>query len=96
MAKKTHDVVATVGEYTTADGTKKKRYVNCGAAFTSEEGNISFKLDVVPVSPEWSGFFSLYAPRDRDGGKPEQAQPAKPTQQRAEIQHGDDSDSIPF
>lgn len=62
-SSKTHDVVATVGTYK-KDGQTKKRYLTVGAAFTDERGQISIKLDAVPVSPEWSGFLSLY-PVDR-------------------------------
>lgn len=66
MSKKTHDVVATVGSYKTSSGEEKKRYVHCGSAFTNDEGQISIKLDSVPVSPEWSGWLSLYVPKPRD------------------------------
>lgn len=64
-SKKTHDVVATVGEYE-SQGQKKKRYVNCGSAFTDETGRISIKLDSVPVSPEWSGWLSLFEPKQNE------------------------------
>jgi hypothetical protein len=87
--KKTHDVVATVGEYE-SQGEKKKRYVNCGSAFTNDQGQISIKLDTVPVSPQWSGWLSLYVPKDRDS-RPAQ----KPTQQRAESSDGG-GDDVPF
>ena len=77
-AKKTHDVVATVGEYKTQSGETKKRYVNCGSAFTNDDGNISIKLDTVPVGPDWSGWLSLYAPKDRQESRPAARQaPAK-------------------
>lgn len=56
----THDIVATVGEYTDAQGQKKKRYATCGKAFTDDEGRVSLKLDVIPVVPGWSGWLSLY------------------------------------
>ncbi len=66
-SKRTHDVVATIGTYKDATGAEKKRYINVGSAFTSEDGNLSIKLDAVPVSPEWSGWLSLYVPKERDG-----------------------------
>lgn len=59
-AKRTHEVVATVGSYKDAEGNEKKRYQNCGSAFTGDDGRISIKLDAVPVGPEWSGWFSLF------------------------------------
>jgi len=64
MATYTHDVMATVGTYKNKDGEEKKQYIKCGAAFTHEGGNISIKLDAVPVTPDWSGWLSLFEKRD--------------------------------
>lgn len=59
-ARLTHDVVATVGEYTDREtGQKKKRYHTCGKCFTDEEGRQSLKIDAMPVAG-WSGWLSLY------------------------------------
>lgn len=77
---RTHDVSATIGEYTNGQGEKKKRYINVGSAFTDEQGRISIKMDAVPVSPEWSGWLSLYPVKERDG----QQAPRQQTQQRQE------------
>ena len=63
--RKTHDIVATVGSYRNGAGEEKKRYVNCGAVFKGDDGRVSMKLESVPVSPEWSGWFALY-PVDRE------------------------------
>lgn len=68
-ARKTHDVVATVGTYKGPDGQERKRYLTVGAAFTSPEGRISIKLEALPVAREWSGFLSLY-PVDKGAGRP--------------------------
>jgi hypothetical protein len=70
--KKTHDIVATVGEYTNKQGETKKRYVNCGALFQGDDGRMSIKLDTIPVSPDWSGWLGLFEPRQDD--KPRQQQ----------------------
>jgi len=44
------DAVATVGEYKDKKtGETKKRYSKCGSVFIDDEGNISFKIDVLPV-----------------------------------------------
>tara|TARA_R100001082_G_scaffold107376_1_gene81184 strand:- start:488 stop:748 length:261 start_codon:yes stop_codon:yes gene_type:complete len=59
------DLVATVGEYKAHDGEIKKRYQKCGAMFEGDDGRQSIKLDAIPVSPDWSGWFSLYEPKDR-------------------------------
>jgi len=105
MARYTHDVVATLGEYTDkTTGEKKKRYTNVGKAFTDEDGRLSIKLDTIPVDPNWSGWLSLYpADRDKGGGQRSQApeqQPQRFTQSRPAAQAppsaGDgDEDSIP-
>lgn len=65
-AKRTHDVVATVGEYTNGSGETKKRYSNVGSLFTQEDGRMSIKLDTVPCSPDWSGWLSIFPVKDRD------------------------------
>lgn len=85
-SRRTHDVVATIGKYTHA-GEEKKRYANVGSAFTDDQGRISIKLDTVPVSPEWSGFLSLYPVKDRPSEPPaanathsrRNAQPPRPS-----------------
>ena len=69
-AKRTHDVVATIGTYKDRDGNEKKRYHTCGSAFTGEDGRVSIKLDSVPVGPEWSGWFSLFDVKERDNQPP--------------------------
>lgn len=69
-AKRTHEVVATVGTYKDREGKEKKRYQNCGSAFTDDDGRLSIKLDAVPVSPEWSGWFSLFPIEKKDQAPP--------------------------
>lgn len=66
MAKKVFDAVATVGKYTDKQGNEKKRYTNVGAAFEDDQGRLSIKLETIPVGPEWSGWISLYPPKERD------------------------------
>lgn len=97
MARPTHDIVATLGEYTAGDGTKKKRYHPCGKAFTNASGQISLKLDALPCSPEWSGWLSLYpvredAPAPRQDPRPARGMPAAP----ATAAPDDDDEEIPF
>jgi hypothetical protein len=76
MARPTHDIVATLGEYKAADGSKKKRYHTCGKAFTNDQGQISLKLDALPCSPEWSGWLSLYPVQEHAAPRPDPRQPA--------------------
>ena len=78
MARATHKIVATVGKYTDRQtGEEKKRYLQCGVAFTDEQGRISLKIDAMPVTPDWSGFLSLYPLDDdrRNNDAPARQQP---------------------
>ena len=94
-ARRTHDVVATVGKYKDQSGEEKKRYITVGSAFTDEEGRISIKLDACPVSPEWSGWLSLYPVenRPRQQQAPQRQQPAPKPRPAAPPR---DDDDIPF
>ena len=66
-------IVAITGEYTNAQGEKKKRYATVGTLF--EDGNkLSIKLDCVPVGPDFSGWLNCY---DLDDGKKQQSAPAQ-------------------
>ena len=79
-ARRTHDLVATIGTYEDRQtGEKKKRYQNVGSAFTGEDGRMSLKLDAVPVGPEWSGWISLYEIKDdrRESGSRVDSGPAE-------------------
>lgn len=67
MAKKLFDAVASVGEYTDRNGQTKKRYVNVGAVFESDDGKyMSLKLESIPVGPNWSGWISFFEPKPRE------------------------------
>lgn len=92
MAKRTHDVVATIGKYV-KDGEEKKRYLTVGSAFTSENGSISIKLDAVPVSPEWSGFLSLYPVKQQEQVSRQERQH---TQAKSNGYQPQPDDDIPF
>lgn len=94
MARPTHDIVATLGEYKAADGTKKKRYHTCGKAFTNDQGQISLKLDALPCSPEWSGWLSLYPVQEQTRPDPRPA-PA-PRAEAPAANAPDEDDDIPF
>jgi hypothetical protein len=66
MAKVIYDVVATIGTYNDKQGNEKKRYQTCGKVFESDKGYLSIKMDCIPVGQEWSGWFTLFAPKERD------------------------------
>ena len=82
MSAPTHDVVATIGEYTDRDGNKKKRYLTCGKCFTDDQGRQSLKIDAIP-GPGWSGWLSLYpiekqAPRQAPDPRPQRTTTSTP------------------
>lgn len=83
----THDVVATLGEYTNAQGEKKKRYHTVGKCFTDDQGRQSIKLEVIP-GPGWSGWLSLYPVAKKEFQQPRDPRPAAPAD--------DSDDNIPF
>lgn len=56
--------VAVTGTYTDRQGNEKKRYVNVGTLFQYEDGNLTLKLESLPVSG-WNGFLSFYEIEDR-------------------------------
>ena len=87
MAIKKFDVVAITGEYTTAQGETKKRYMNCGAVFQTDKG-FSMKLEGLPVGGDWNGWLSLYEPKQRQ-------QTPQPSQQSDPFA-GQGSEDIPF
>lgn len=102
MSTYTHDIVATIGEYTTTNGEKRKRYLTCGKAFTDDQGRISLKLEAIPCAPEWSGWLSLYpADKERQRPAPESRQPDEKRRHEAAkaaaAERVDDAeDDIPF
>lgn len=67
--RKKYDAVATIGEYTTKAGEKKKRYTTVGSVFEDETGRLSLKLDSVPVGQGWSGWVSFYEPTKKENGE---------------------------
>jgi len=93
MSKMTHNVTATIGEYTDREGNTKKRYMKCGAAFTGDDGRMSIKLDAVPCG-EWSGWFNLY-PKEDDNQAPAPTRSAV-SSEPARAQAPDRGDEIPF
>lgn len=91
MATKKFDAVATIGKYTDRQGNEKKRYINVGSVFESDEGHLSLKLDAVPVGQEWSGWISFFVPKERDAAPVSEHSAAK-----ANAFVADQDDTIPF
>jgi hypothetical protein len=108
MSKATNKIVATIGTYKDRQtGEEKKRYLTVGTAFTDDQGRISLKIDAMPVSPEWSGWLSLY-PLDEDRQQQQQPRqkyqgdgrgerrPAPKREEEAPMGDGMEDDEIPF
>lgn len=106
MAKATNKIVATVGTYKDRQtGEEKKRYITVGTEFTDDQGRRSLKIDAMPVSPEWSGWLSLY-PLDDDrqqgtrqkfqGDGRSERRPAKREEESPLDRNLDEADDIPF
>lgn len=94
------ELMASNGTYQ-KDGEEKKRWVRCGTCFENDKGQLSIKLDVVPAGPEWSGWFSLFEPKEQGRDRTPQdsyRQPQGGQQRQPQPREYDDSDegSIPF
>ena len=91
MAKVVYDVVANVGEYKNNQGETKKRYLTCGKVFENDKGQLSIKMECLPIGPDWSGWLSLYVPKEREPSPVTQHSAAK-----ANAFVDDDLADIPF
>ena len=63
-AKKKYDLVAKTGEYV-QNGETKARWFTCGAVFENENGQMSAKLNGIPVGTDWNGWFTMSVPSDQ-------------------------------
>ena len=70
MSRVKYDVLARTGTYTNAGGEEKSRWMKSGVVFENEKGYLARKLEGIPVGPDWSGWFSLFEPKPRDGAGP--------------------------
>ena len=91
-----YEAVATIGEYKDRNGETKKRYVNIGKVFENDKGQLSLKLDTIPVDPNWSGWVSFYEPKERQ--EPGRTVLPKPSANPPKNGSGwiDDDDMPPF
>ena len=84
------DAIATVGEYKDPKtGDMKKRYSKCGSVFINDDGNISVKMDTMPVGA-WDGWINAREPFE--GEKPAR-QSSAPTRKSSRV---DDDSDLPF
>ena len=66
-SKKKYDLVAKVGEYE-LNGEKKARWFTCGAVFENEKGQLSAKVNGIPVGTDWNGWLNLSLPSEQKSG----------------------------
>ena len=57
---KKYEAKAKVGEYVNSSGETKARWVSCGVVFERENGNLSLKLDCIPIGGD--GWINLFPP----------------------------------
>lgn len=74
MTRKVKDVVYT-REYT-KNGETQKQYINCGAILEGDNGQF-LVINSIPTDKDFSGFFGLYDPRDKDQQQKPQAKNSK-------------------
>lgn len=90
-------LVASNGKYTNGEGQTKKRWQRVGTLFKGDDGEISVKLDCLPIGPEFSGWLNAYPIEDQD--QP-QTQNEPTTTRNVHDQHhaaaADKGDDIPF
>ena len=69
----THDVVVSTGTYTDQQGQEKKRWMKIGAVFTDQEtGNMSIKLDALPMPKESGTWLKLFRKDNQQQQQPQQ------------------------
>ena len=96
MAIKRYDVVAVTGKYTDRNGQEESRYLSCGAVFENDRGQLSIKLEGMPVGGEWNGWLSLFEPR-QDNQRPAQSRHDEQKANGYQEPAGNDfDDEIPF
>ena len=78
--------------YTDRNGEKKKKWIQIGAAFTNDQGQISIKMETLPIA-DMNGevWLSLFTPKPRNGQQPQ-------AQSQAQAPQGgfDGAENIPF
>lgn len=63
MAIKKYDAAVSTGEYQDKNGETKKRWMNVGVVFENDNGQLSLKLETIPVGPGWSGWINFFEPK---------------------------------
>lgn len=105
-AKPIRKLVVKTGEYIdNVTGQNKARWLNVGTLFKHDDGNISIKLEALPIAKEFDGWISAFPIEDQRQQAPQPQQPtpqrqtaARPSTQayQAPVSGGDMDDDIPF
>jgi hypothetical protein len=67
MSKVSKEISCIVGEYTNAQGEKKKRYQRIGSVIETKNGPM-LKLDVIPLREGgWDGWAYMNDPKPQEG-----------------------------
>jgi hypothetical protein len=94
MATLKYEVTASVGTYKDrATGEDKKQWRRIGSIFESDKG-LSLKLDCIPVGQEWTGWASLFEPKQEGRDRTPADAYRKPAGSMKSAQQ--DDDEIPF
>lgn len=76
MARIKYEVKTKVGKYT-KDGVEKTRWHTMGKCFENDEGNLSIKVDSIPVN--FDGWMSLFVPKPREDQQEQPQQGGNPS-----------------
>lgn len=74
MATIRYEVKAKNGTYKDRNGEEKTRWHHMGVCFQNDKGQLSLKIDSLPLN--WDGWVSLFDPKPKDGSAPQQSAPA--------------------
>lgn len=87
--KKKFDAVYSGEKYTNRDGEEKTRFINCGVVFENDKGQLSMKLETLPIG--FNGWLNFYPPKEQDNTKQ-----AGRAQHAADLAKGTPDDDIPW
>lgn len=62
--KKKFDAVYSGEKYTDREGNEKTRFINCGVVFENDKGQLSMKIESLPVG--FNGWLNFYEPKEQD------------------------------
>lgn len=72
--KKKFDAVYSGEKYTDREGNEKTRFINCGVVFENDKGQLSMKIESLPVGFNgWLNFYEPKADNEKQAGRAQQA-----------------------